>query len=436
MKGHGKQEETSMTSKSGPSKFVTSKIRVAHNSLSQASNMPPAGPTACTTVPIAPTVGSLGTQSNIESSKIVSTVDLNQELERIHQTLQLLKEKGSINSSVDSNVTSKILAIQEALKSAMPSANQQNVTSSGTNETKLAVQVLNGQVVNCNTTPLAVTSCGTIPTASITQPLTAANLSSSPKIEHDSPVIVHQCEKPSRRVSFDLERSNAVLDAATIASSITQPHQNDHQTSNALQSEIEEVAADMESAATVANGAVTCDRSACSESGSSCHSSRCCCSSYVCSVCSPRGSIENVAQDSIGSAQGSANSIDIASPRMRQCTIPSASNLPPHLCLEMSSKNTQTENQQHGADPNDITLKFMDGNGTELITPLRHNQLPLINGKTEEDDGDHSCCNNDTSLKSSNIDNIDAKKNTNSPKAHRILINLDDKNRFTEEVTV
>ena len=35
MKGHGKQDETSMTSKSGPGKFVTSKVRVAHNSLSQ-----------------------------------------------------------------------------------------------------------------------------------------------------------------------------------------------------------------------------------------------------------------------------------------------------------------------------------------------------------------------------------------------------------------
>merc|ERR550532_1057118 len=42
MKGHGKQDEgnNSMTSKSGPGKFVTSKVRVAHNSLSQASNMP------------------------------------------------------------------------------------------------------------------------------------------------------------------------------------------------------------------------------------------------------------------------------------------------------------------------------------------------------------------------------------------------------------
>lgn len=43
MKGHGKQEENSMTSKSGPGKFVTSKVRVAHNSVSQVSNMPPLG---------------------------------------------------------------------------------------------------------------------------------------------------------------------------------------------------------------------------------------------------------------------------------------------------------------------------------------------------------------------------------------------------------
>ena len=41
MKGHGKQEEqTSLTSKTGPGKFVTSKVRVPQNSVSQVSAMP------------------------------------------------------------------------------------------------------------------------------------------------------------------------------------------------------------------------------------------------------------------------------------------------------------------------------------------------------------------------------------------------------------
>ena len=43
---------------------------------------------------------------------------------------------------------------------------------------------------------------------------------------------------------------------------------------------------------------------------------RCCCSSYVCSVCSPRGSIDNVA---IQDSASSANSIDIACPRIQPC---------------------------------------------------------------------------------------------------------------------
>ena len=38
MKGHGKNEETSLTSKNGPGKFVAAKIRGAHTSLSLQSN--------------------------------------------------------------------------------------------------------------------------------------------------------------------------------------------------------------------------------------------------------------------------------------------------------------------------------------------------------------------------------------------------------------
>ena len=38
MKGHGKNEETSLTSKNGPGKFIAAKVRAAHTSLSQQSN--------------------------------------------------------------------------------------------------------------------------------------------------------------------------------------------------------------------------------------------------------------------------------------------------------------------------------------------------------------------------------------------------------------
>jgi hypothetical protein len=40
MKGHGKNDETSLTSKNGPGKFVAAKIRAAHTSLSQQSQAP------------------------------------------------------------------------------------------------------------------------------------------------------------------------------------------------------------------------------------------------------------------------------------------------------------------------------------------------------------------------------------------------------------
>lgn len=40
MKGHGKNDETSLTSKNGPGKFVAAKIRAAHTSLSQQSQGP------------------------------------------------------------------------------------------------------------------------------------------------------------------------------------------------------------------------------------------------------------------------------------------------------------------------------------------------------------------------------------------------------------
>ena len=201
MKGHGKQDENnSMTSKSGPGKFVTSKVRVAHNSLSQvvkvkplfqysqqyltresrdhkkynsfhswqASNMAaaggPPGPNA--------TVGSGAGLSTFDSAKaLMSDKDIELELDRIFQTLQVLKERGSAAPDNNAGMALKIAAIQEALKTAStegggtctmvtPMAAPGCTTSSPPKVTsqshqKNSVQILNGQVVNCqSTTPL------------------------------------------------------------------------------------------------------------------------------------------------------------------------------------------------------------------------------------------------------------------------------------------
>ena len=56
-------------------------------------------------------------------------------------------------------------------------------------------------------------------------------------------------------------------------------------------------------------------------SGSSCHSSRCCCSSYVCSMCSPRGSLDHgIFPPDSGSSIG-VNSVDITSPRIHSKSV-------------------------------------------------------------------------------------------------------------------
>ena len=55
-------------------------------------------------------------------------------------------------------------------------------------------------------------------------------------------------------------------------------------------------------------------------SGSSCHSSRCCCSSYVCSMCSPRGSLDHAFPPDSGSSIG-VNSVDITSPRIHSKSV-------------------------------------------------------------------------------------------------------------------
>jgi hypothetical protein len=116
-----------------------------------------------------------------------------------------------------------------------------------------SVHMLNGQIVNCESYPLTNTPNNTI--------LPAAQ---SP-VEHDSPVVVHQTDRPTAaslrqqlpRVSFD------------ITNNISEEDHGDE----------DEVTKDI-----CSNG---------SSRGSSCQGSRCCCSSYACSFCSPRGSLGN-----------------------------------------------------------------------------------------------------------------------------------------------
>ncbi|TRY60951.1 hypothetical protein TCAL_16346, partial [Tigriopus californicus] len=95
VKGHGKPDEGTL-SKNGPGKFLASKVRAAHASLSQQSN---------------PTIGQV---SSLCNDGILSEKDIQLELDKIFQTLSILKDKNSHGAS--HAVTSRITSIQEAFK--------------------------------------------------------------------------------------------------------------------------------------------------------------------------------------------------------------------------------------------------------------------------------------------------------------------------------
>ena len=113
-------------------------------------------------------------------------------------------------------------------------------------------------------------------------------------LEHDSPIIVHQIEAKTR-VSFDLNKDE--VDA------LANGHGQQQQHLLSTTSKPPETILHHEDE----------HHFHCNDSMSSCHSSKCCCSSYVCSVCSPRGSLENVEE----AADSASNSIDITSPRLK-----------------------------------------------------------------------------------------------------------------------
>lgn len=230
------------------------------------------------------------------------------------------------------------------------------------------MQILaNGQISNNSNGPVPHLS----PHDTTTATTTIVNTSTTSRVDHDSPVIVHQSERQAR-VSFDLTNCNIEGQTEAILPDL----------------KVDEIRQ------------VNCHTS---DSGSSCHSSKCCCSSYVCSVCSPRGSMDHmnhiVAQSDLCSA-GSANSIDIASPKA----------IMDHAeFMEMTSKVTQTDFLGRGSSPS---------------------QGEVPNGKTEP----KASSSPEVVVNPSTIETkYEVKK---PPKTHRILINLDDKNRFTDEVTV
>ena len=157
----------------------------------------------------------------------------------------------------------------------------------------------------------------------------------------------------------------------------------------------------------------------------------------------------------------SANSIDIACPRMVQtCKQPlqplqleegcssyaDNQDLRSILQLEVSSKNTQTDMQNIQQIPPLTTSNIEAVSGSTHPATFCQQQ----NGKTEsrESTASGTPASATASTAASAATAVVAigttasptpqqPRNSNKPpKTHRILINLDDKNRFTEEVTV
>ena len=143
MKGHGKQkeEQTSLTNKSGQGKSVTSKARVPQNScVSQVSAIPQSQvqpPPPQPPAPAPPPVAAAVKQNNptvigattVEVTplppgglkgglKAVSDQDIEQELDRILAQLQLLSKSQQEKGLSKEGLTLKITAVQEALKAA------------------------------------------------------------------------------------------------------------------------------------------------------------------------------------------------------------------------------------------------------------------------------------------------------------------------------
>lgn len=476
MKGHGKQDET-LASKNGPGKFVASKVRAAHTSLSQASNVPTlAGiPSSAMLMPGGPTGG--------DSGRAMSDKDIQLELDRIFQTLQLLKERGSScdsgqtsgqNSSTGGGgVQSKIAAIQEALRAstsvasvpAAPPSGSKTLTATpsptpsartpttpqGPNCVKRAsVQMVNGQIVNCQSSPLLEQPADT--TVLATQAHEEEVMMNSQKLQqHDSPVIVHIPERNQTRVSFDFSNT-----AGPLLNPVSNPGE--------CQANQSPTQAGQDTELPALEGSRV---SSLSSHDSSCHSSRCCCSSYACSYCSPRGSIVMDSDTKPGASlthepdSGSpvSNSVEVASPPVQ--TDPMLTVKPVVDSREAWTQSKFIQTDQPPPPANHKTLNrgqafnadnFSDISDDEEEAAEHPDSIHVAADTAPDDSNDNVCLPSPDPEKvpgnpglKSGLYKKKKKKQTGSgkhdtrsghAKTHRIVINLDDKNRFTDEVTV
>ena len=158
-------------------------------------------------------------------------IDIHQELDRIYQMLQdKLKDKQS--NKIDSVALAKKLAIlqntlndpttttttttnnlhKDSSSAAAAVTINQKTDSKGEPIKRSSVTLLNGQIMNCDSAPLNNTACIPISVTSVTMSTnsikntissttnTHPNAGATNGTKHDSPIIVHQSDKPASKV--------------------------------------------------------------------------------------------------------------------------------------------------------------------------------------------------------------------------------------------
>ena len=116
-------------------------------------------------------------------------------------------------------------------------------------------------------------------------------------------------------------------------------------------------------------------------------------------MCSPRGSLDQGLPPDSGSSIG-LNSVEITSPRLHSKSIDVEMDAIKEM--EQNHKITQTD-----------YISNIDDVDDEINADIKIGEDEVLIDKTEKN-----------------------KKKSKNSKSHRILINLDDKNRFTDEITV
>lgn len=385
MKGQGKHDDVSERSKNGPGKFVASKVRAAHASMASQGACGGSNP---------PTLAGVSSIGLTDGGKLTDK-DIQNELEKIYQTLSVLKDKSMSGSNAK-----KFAAIQEALLSSSgpsknsgqqkpseiktitgqctpmppipslspPLGSKASIKASGSEKSldRPVSNMMNGQIVNCESSPLKPSQSWTSQ-----QQDGPTNVNAGKKNGvHQSPVIVHS--------SVTL---NSLL--KTEDKDKTKDEGEDNKDQDCRQSR-----------------------------SSSCHSSRCCCSSYSC--CSPHGSIE--CNEVYGQECGDTCSL------VRSRGRPVATNAPDDDMSESAASNSV-----------DVALKAMQDRSIQLPSSSQVIQHHLechssnrINSQEEPSPTDSIVVERPLSIK----------QKPTSKAAQRIIMNLDDKSCFTDEVTV